>query len=219
MNTVPAPRYPTEESPVGALRIKPFIQAALQNLPRNHEFHADVRQLYEDFKQLGYFDRYGSVCFAMAAMTAKILRAKGYSTEVKACHAIFSNAGEEFYLGYKGYTQPGQVEGHVVCLVNGNIVLDFGLGSAGRHFGKNFYSAIACVATNYGPVLATIELGNGMRAQWRTDWTGPDIEAELQRQEPLLQPLMANYNSYRNNRIGYLLHKLFMGKKSGGLLI
>ncbi len=219
MNTVPSPAFTATDPLAGAPLIKPFVQAALQNLPKDHAFHSDVRQLYEDFRQLAYFDRYGSVCFAMAALTAKILRARGHATEVKACHAIFSSADEEFYLGYKGYAEPGQVEGHVVCVVNGNIVLDFGLGNAARHYRENFYSAIACVASNYGPVLATSELPNGMRAQWRTDWTGPDIDAELKRQEPLLQPLLANYESYRKNRIGYLLRKLFTGTKSKGLLI
>jgi len=191
----------------------------LYNLPRHHDLHGHIRQIYYDFKQLGYFDQYGTSCFAMAALTAKILRAKGYDTEIRACHAVFSNANEEFLLGYKGYAQANQIEGHVVCVVNGNIVLDFGLGSVKKHYKGNFYRAIACVASNYGPVLAAVELDNGVSAQWRTDWVGSEIEAELIKQEPYLQAILAKYESYRKNRIGYLIQNMFRGAKSKGVLI
>jgi hypothetical protein len=198
---------------------RPAAKSALHNIPKQHELHGQIRQIYYDFKQLGYFDLYGSICFAMAALTARILRAKGYDTEVKGCHAIFSNPNEDFYLGYEGYAKAGQVEGHVVCVVNGNILLDFGLGNVRKHYQGNFYRAIACAASNNGPVLAAVDFGNGVRAQWRTDWVGPLIDAELVNQEALLLPILAKYESYSKNRIAYLVKNIFKSTQSRGLLI
>ncbi len=194
-------------------------KSALHNMPKQHELHGEIRQIYYDFKQLGYFDLYGSICFAMAALTAKILRAKGYDTEVKGCYAIFSNPDEDYYLGYKGYAKADQVEGHVVCIVDGNTMLDFGLGNVRKHYQGNFYRAIACAASDDGPLLAALDFGNGVRAQWRTDWVGPQIEAELVNQEALLLPILEKYESYSKNRIGYLIKNIFRGTKSRGLLI
>ncbi|GGD00906.1 hypothetical protein GCM10011396_55620 [Undibacterium terreum] len=196
--------------------------SALHNIPKHHELHGHIRQIYYDFKHLGYFDQYGSSCFAMAALTARILRAKGYDTEVRGCHAIFRNDNKEFYLGYQGYTQPGQVEGHVVCVVNGingNIVLDFGLGNVRKHYKGYFYRAVACIASNSGPVLASVDFGNGINVQWRTDWVGPEVEGELVKQEPYLLPILAKYESYRQNRLGYLVRNIFSGPNSRATLI
>ncbi|MES2071810.1 MAG: hypothetical protein V4488_15755 [Pseudomonadota bacterium] len=219
MTAIPVPDF-AENQPAIAVDAPKFKgKSALYNVPRQHELHGHVRQMYDDLKHLGYFDLYGTSCFAMAALAAQLLRAQGYATEVKGCHAIFSNASGDFYLGYQGYARPGQVEGHVVCVVNGNIVLDFGLGNVKSHYQGNFYRAIACAASNYGPVLATLEFDNGVSAQWRTDWVGPGIEAELQKQEPALQIILAKLESYRKNRIAYLVKHLFSNTQSKGLLI
>lgn len=219
VNAVPVPDFAAGEPAATIDAPKSSGRSALYNVSRHHDLHAHIRQIYYDFKHLGYFDLYGASCFAISTLVARILRSKGYDTEVRGCHAIFSKAGEDFYLGYKGYARPGQVEGHVVCIANGNIVLDFGLGSVKKHYKNNFYRAIACVASNYGPVLATLELDSGIHVQWRTDWVGAEVDSELVNQEPYLQPILEKYESYRKNRIGYLIKNMFKGTQSRSTFI
>lgn len=190
------------------------MKSALLNLTKEQQLSGIIRQLYYDFKNLAYFDRYGASCFAMAALLSKLLTTKGYSARVQPCNAIFRHAGQEFLLGYQGYAFSGQVEGHVICVVDEKYVIDFGLGNVRKHFRENFYRAIACEMDVAAQQLASVILQNGVQVEWRTDWISPQVEIELKNQEPHLLPILETYERYKKNRIAFLIKRMFRNKSS-----
>lgn len=189
----------------------PVMKSALWNLSVEHRVSESIRRLYCDFRSLEYFDRYGGSCFAMAALLSELLNAKGYSARVQPCYAVVSYEEKNFFLGYKGYARPGQIDGHVVCVVDEKYIVDFGLGSIRKYFHKDFYRAIACEIKLDMPQLATLTLVNGARIEWRTDWISPQIEAELEKQKEYVQTIVQDYMHYKKNRITFLINRMFRG--------
>lgn len=195
------------------------MKSALLDLSQEAKLSKSIRQIYYDFKNLGYFDQYGSSCVAMAALLSNLLEKQGFNAKVQACYAIVKNPDQQFFLGYKGYAKTGQVEGHAVCIVNDRILIDFGLGNVRKDFDSQFHRAI-CSDIDMNPsqgYVARIHINEKTTIEWHTDWIPPDIANECMQQAPLLEPIISNYERYKKNRIAFLIEQLvFQNKKISG---
>lgn len=183
------------------------MQSALLDQLNNRQLSEEIRQVYYDFKFLNFFDRFGTSCFAMAALLTRILSSKGYVAVVQGCHAVIQRPDAHYHLGGQGYAKSHQIEGHVVCLVDDHYLIDFGLGNVRKNFDAHFFRAIASELHQTESILTQISLSQDTGISWHTDWISPQIEIELKAQAPYVDVLLGTYHQYQKNRIGYLIQR------------
>lgn len=180
---------------------------------QDEQLAQDLRLIAADFEILDFFRRFGSSCFAMSAMLAHILSAKGYQARVQACYGEIRKDHGVFYIGYQGFAHEGQKEGHAVCIVNEQYLVDFGLGTLKKHYDPDFEPALICKFADTAEHIAHARLDNGTDMLWRTDWVSPMVELELQSQVPTVQRILAVYEDFQKNRVAHLIKKMFATNK------
>ncbi|MDB5934139.1 MAG: hypothetical protein JWQ01_1483 [Massilia sp.] len=158
-----------------------------------------VESLYDHFYDLGwlYLYNFGSVCFLMASVVARVATGYGYRARVASCHVeILRPEGGGFRLGAQGSAGPGQVDGHAVCILEESVLVDFGLGNVRRAYRRDFPWAIACDYRRDDTTMAAIAMAGGETVSWKDDWQSPATATELARYAPHLDELYKRYQSY-----------------------
>ncbi|MFZ6677063.1 hypothetical protein [Undibacterium sp. Tian12W] len=187
------------------------MNTAFIQVVKDRKLAHDLRQVADDFEILDFFKQYGSCCFVMSAMLAHILSKKGYAARVQGCYAEIMQNNGVFYIGYKGFAHEQQKEGHAVCIVDEQYLIDFGLGTLRKFYAEDFSHALACEILGDNPVLGHLELGSGAIMTWRTDWISPMVSTELEHQLATVERVLSGYDDFQKNRMAYLVKKLFAG--------
>jgi hypothetical protein len=157
-----------------------------------------VEVLYDRFFDLGwlYLHHYGSACFMMASLVKGVAQAHGHGARVEIGYVKMGPRESVFLLGGKGYAQPGQVDGHAVCIIDDAVLVDFGLGSARRFYRKDFPWAIAADYRPCDGTMATVTLLGRGAVVWKNDWRSPQAEHEVARSLPMVEKLLPEYLAY-----------------------
>lgn len=193
------------------------MNTAFLHVVKEPDLARDLSRIADDFDILGFFHHFGSSCFAMSAMLAQILIAKGYQAKVQGCYGEIRQGNGVFYIGYQGFAHQGQKEGHAVCLVEDKYLIDFGLGTLKKHYAADFKPALASpLHSNAGGagVIAHLSLDDGSDMVWRTDWISPMVETELLSQTATVQRILAVFDDFQRNRVAHLVKKLFSDKNA-----
>jgi hypothetical protein len=153
--------------------------------------------LYDHFYDLGWFylHNFGSACFLMASLVARIATSYGLRARVASCYVSIAEGKNSFLLGAQGYARPGQIDGHAVCILEESLLIDFGLGNVRRTYRRDFPWAMATPYRRDGATIAALATPAGS-VTWKDDWQSPDSEAELARYAPHLEGLYQQYRGY-----------------------
>jgi hypothetical protein len=157
-----------------------------------------AESLYDHFYDLGwcYLHNFGSVCFLMASLVARVATSYGYRARVASCYIDISKDEKNFLLGAEGRAGPGQIDGHAVCILEEKLLIDFGLGNLRRIYRRDFAWAIACEFRPCDAVMGGIAFPDGEQVVWKDDWQSPGSAAELARYAPHLDELYRKYESW-----------------------
>ncbi len=154
-----------------------------------------VQRLFDRFFDLGwlYLHNWAGVCSMMATLVAQAMQAEGHRTQVlMGCfHAELD--GKPFRMGRGGHEVPGKLDGHVFCVVEGRVLVDFGLGNVRRHFRRDYPWALAVDCDLHGTELATLQHPRAGTVRWTIDWNPPGGEAQLETARLLAAELMQVY--------------------------
>lgn len=155
---------------------------------------AEVRLLYDRCFDLGwlYLHRYGATCLMMATVLQALAVRRGHHAEVLVGHAEVWHQGKAFLLGRVGDTQNGRIDAHACCVLDGRLVLDFGLGNLRRHYRNGFYWGLATDRMAAPPLLAQVDLPTGEVVRWVREGSAPAdaVLAEAARSRELLPSLL-----------------------------
>ena len=157
-----------------------------------------AESLYDHFYDLGwlYLHNFGAVCFLMASLVARVATGYGYRARVASCYVEIAKDGKNFLLGAQGLAQPGQIDGHAVCIIEEKLLVDFGLGNVRRNYRRDFPWAIAGEYQRQDAFMGGIGLPSGEKIIWKDDWQSPGSAAELANYAPHLDELYRKYASY-----------------------
>jgi len=148
-----------------------------------------------------------SSCFCMAGFLRLVFAELGRQATVEPCYAVAVDHDKGFALGYKQLTcAAGQVEGHVVCVVDHKLLLDFGATNIRKYFIPDFPIAIATQLRNDALFPAEIDLPGGRKMLWRNDWVNPDLGRVMAENEPASQLLFSQYREAAKPQNG-LMHQ------------
>lgn len=157
-----------------------------------------AQSLYDHFFDMGwlYLHNFGAACFFMSSLVRRVASAYGYQARIEVGYVDITAPNVEYHLGAKGYAQPGQIEGHGMCVINDKLILDFGLGNVRKGYRRDFYWALGCEYQPHDNVVGTIVLPAGETVTWKNDWQTPDAEAELKLYESAVEQLFQHYVSH-----------------------
>lgn len=175
-------------------------QALLLNQASAPALAQQVETLFDCFFDLGwlYLHNWGASCHLMASLVCAALRQEGQRARIEMGYVEICHQGGRYLLGGKGLAQAGQVEGHVFCVLDDAVVVDFGLGVARRLYRRDMYWAVAADALWASEVAARIEHPRFGVMSWRTDFRSPRLQAELSHVAPLVKQLMPVYAAARS---------------------
>lgn len=159
-----------------------------------------VRQLFDEFLDCDYLHGYGSGCVRVSYLLVEALRLKGEAARAVPCWASLaeSGRGDDFALG-KASAQvlPGQVDAHVVCVWNDEVLLDFGLGVARRCYSGLVPWAVAVPvhrATD-DPVMTHAHTEAGLSIEWHRRGFGEAVFDEMARVAQEVPGLLEPYRA------------------------
>lgn len=113
-----------------------------------------VRETYNHFQALGYFEAYGGVCVTTAHLLKKIFLAKNFNARVLICYACVISKDKELVIGYRPLEKDGFVDVHAVCIVDDIALLDFATSSAREFMGDDFYQSLVVIYHPNPPFIA-----------------------------------------------------------------
>ena len=135
-----------------------------------------------------------SSCFCMAGFLQLVFTAMGREARVEPCYAVAIDHDKAFALGYKSLTtSANQVDGHVVCVVDNNLLLDFGATNIRKYFIPDFPIAIATQVRNETLFPAELHLPGGRKLRWRNDWVNPDLDSVMKDNEAVFKLQFSQY--------------------------
>ena len=112
----------------------------------------ELTTLYDGLQRTELWKKVGTSCFCAAGFVSLAFSALGRRVQILPCYAVAVKDEAKFALGYKNLINaPGQVDGHVVCLVDDRILVDFGLRNVQRYFSADFPAAAACQVDPMSP--------------------------------------------------------------------
>jgi hypothetical protein len=159
------------------------------------ELAAFGKMLYDRAYDLGwlYLYNFGSVCFLIASLVRRIAVAHGRQARVAPAYIEIAGPESRYMLGAQGYVQPGQVEGHAVCVVDEKMIVDFGLGNARKGYRRDFHWGALCDYRPAGAVMGAAAVPGRETMTWMDDWKTPHLETEVARYAPHIEGLFAEY--------------------------
>lgn len=157
-----------------------------------------VQQLFDEFLDCDFIHGYGSGCVKVSHLLVEALRRKGHPARVLPCWARMSipRVAANYALGKADpQVQPGQIDAHVVCVLDDGVLLDFGLGVARRSFASLVPWAVAVPMNPSlgGPVLAAVRFESGLEIEWQRQGFGETVYDEIARVEREVPRLFAPY--------------------------
>ncbi|MBC3883320.1 hypothetical protein H8K35_18145 [Undibacterium sp. LX40W] len=175
----------------------------------NQETSNSLRQLFADLEYIGHIKKYGNCCLFISTLVQRILQAQGVNVELKTCNAIVERSEVRFLLGGKQFTKPGQLATHVVCIVDGNILIDFGLGNVRRYFYSDFFQAVVLPYNSAAETLSSAKLDQSTSLYYIHDAIPEELASEQSFQEPTMQQALQEYTQYQKNRFRFSLARAF----------
>jgi hypothetical protein len=178
----------------------------LNSLPTG-QLSEDLTQIYHDFRLLGYFQKYGRCCLFINSLLSTILTRKKYHVSITSCYAELNRSGGRYFLGHKAYAKPGQLAGHISCIVDHRFLVDFGLGIVKARFEPLFWQAIGCALEKNEARLSAVYFSAEKSIQWYGDSPPSSLEYYKQAQQEILEEVLLQYDHFVSNRLRFCVSK------------
>ncbi|MFO1160412.1 MAG: hypothetical protein U1E60_16355 [Reyranellaceae bacterium] len=136
--------------------------------------------LIAEFRGLELLPTYSSYCYLVASVVVSLLTARGLGVRLFDCCVAMKDHGREFLLGH-GIARPGQINGHLACIVDDRVLVDFGLGAARKYSPlRDVPQGVVCRLPASAEEAVSVHLPTGLDIEWRRGAMPPNREHELQ---------------------------------------
>jgi hypothetical protein len=159
-----------------------------------------VAQLFDEFLDCDYLHGYGSGCVRVSHLLAEAARLKGHRARVVPCWSrlFLVEPRLAFELGRATpKPQPGQIDAHVVCVIDDKALLDFGMGAARRQFSGLVPWAVALPFAQDPELdtLASTRVAGRLDIDWFREGFGDSVFGELSLVERELPEMIQPYRA------------------------
>jgi hypothetical protein len=158
-----------------------------------------LNQLFDGVQQTPSWHQVQGSCFVMAGFIQLAFQALGHTADILPCTGLAVYQQRPFKLGFPGIKRnESQLDGHVCCLVDNKILVDFGLSNVQRYGFPEFPIALAadCKEVPIFPITLHIH-DEDMHFQWDTQQVHPAIEQAVQNHKAHAQQLYREYKTLK----------------------
>ena len=161
------------------------------------DYQQILNQLYTGLIQTELWGKVRGSCFCAAGFVSLALTDLGNRTRVLPCYAIALKNGGVLALGNKdSHVGNGMVDGHVVCLINETIIVDFGLSNIRLDdYFSDFPIAVAYKVTGDVYFPCEIVLDEDKRIIWAAGWANPRTNKVMAENRPAYELLYKQYKA------------------------
>ena len=118
----------------------------------------------------------------------------GRSAQILPCYAVIHSNGDNFLLGYKkGTSSSKQVDGHVVCLIDKKILVDFGLMNVKRYGWEGFPLAVATDVDPANIFPTELDIDTSFKITWYDDYVYSGTNRVMAVHKPIIKKLYKQY--------------------------
>lgn len=160
-----------------------------------------VQDIHRDFQSLGLFDDYGDMCLVMALALSKVLAHCGVQAQVRFCNLVIAREQGAYLLGFEDPTAriaQDLIDTHAVCIADGRLLLDFGLGQARKAWDAPVYDSAVAPFSPRSPVMATHFVDQCAYVWLDQPRHNPRVRAATEGNQALAQTLFERWRAARN---------------------
>ena len=131
-------------------------------------YKSTLIDLFEIAKKAASWNTFHTNTFVMANLIRHAFIHKGHQATIVGCYAIATNQSQNWGIGLRGMTEnQDEVEGHVISIINNEILVDFDLSSVQENFDLTFPHAVAAPITSHHPLFPIeLKINNGKSILW-----------------------------------------------------
>ena len=153
-----------------------------------------LTKLIEGVQRTPSWERMRYSCFVMAGFVQLALEAHGHHVHILPCTGVAMYQQQIFKLGFPGFKKSdAELDGHVACVIDSKIIVDFGLGNVRRYGFPNFPMALAADCKKVPIYPVTLKIGDEIQFQWNTEALRPEIETTVTEHQAYAQRLYQEY--------------------------
>lgn len=153
-----------------------------------------LSELHVGLRQTGLWATVGNSCFIAAGFVQQAFSSLGRRARIVPCYALAARDNTGLLVGYKSQ-KPGQGEGHVACLVDDKILVDFCLNGLHRFGWTDFPSVAACEIGSRSNFPAELALDDQRKIIWQNDWVHPSTAASIAGHRRIHDTLFKHYRA------------------------
>ncbi|MBR7800354.1 hypothetical protein [Undibacterium fentianense] len=176
---------------------------------------SDIEELLSDFQELGIFQRYGTYCLLINSLLVHCLRDRAHSATLAQCYAVLESPSHRYFLGHQDFVRAEQLAGHVACIVKHrnhadqtHTLVDFGLGNL-QKMTPMAPQVVATTMHRRASYLASITLKPNLHLTWWKVNQIPNLDEEFRAQASILNQLIAELQSFQQQRRPHGLHQCY----------
>jgi hypothetical protein len=157
--------------------------------------------IHRDFLSLGLFDAYGDMCLVMALALTKVLAHHRIAAQVHFCNLVIAREQGAYLLGFEDPTAkiPSElIDTHAVCVADGRLLLDFGLGQVRKAWQVPVYDSAMATFTPHSEVMATHFVDHCAYVWLHQPRHNPRVRAAIEGNQALAQTIFERWRSALN---------------------
>lgn len=162
-------------------------------------YQSVLKQLFQGVQQTPLWETVKGSCFTMVGFVALALRDRGHVVEVVPCTGMaIKEQKAMFRLGFRGLTvKESEFDGHVACVVDGQVWVDFGLTNVHRHGFTDCPSALAMMISAPLRYPLTMVVNERYQFVWDITEANDGVLDQVHRHQQFAQQLHQEYQTLR----------------------
>ena len=153
-----------------------------------------LTKLIDGVQRTPSWDRLRYSCFVMAGFVQRAFLDMGHRAEIFPCTGLAIYKQQPFKLGFPGIKKTeSQLDGHVACLVNETILIDFGLGNVSRYGFREYPIALGADLGQAPRPPITLTVNPDIQFQWDIEQVNALVIETVKNHEAYSKQLYAEY--------------------------
>ena len=157
-------------------------------------YQAVLTKMVRGLGDIPIWDEYKYSCFTVASFVTMVFNSLGFNAKAVSCYAVATKDGLIHGLGAKDQAQSiNEVDSHVVCIVDNQLLVDFATASITRSFSIDFPSAVAFSINANQNFPCLLKIDHHQSISYHDEWANPRVYALIEEHISYAKELYRQY--------------------------
>jgi hypothetical protein len=157
-------------------------------------YQAVLTKIARGLSDIPIWNEYKYSCFIVASFVAMVFTSLGFNAKAVSCYAVATKDGFIHGYGAQGLSpSANQVDAHVVCIVDNQLLIDFATAGLTRAFTIDFPSALAFSISPNQNFPCLLKIDHHQSITYHNEWENPRVAALIEEHIPYAKELCRQY--------------------------